>query len=382
MRKVAILLGSWAHPRSVITWKALPTRYEAVVFAGKRCAYFEDAKLQLPVQHLLTVRDAVSRIPKLRNNLGWGADQYIFGLEKALESFDIVLSSSPTCLFSYQAARFCDRTNKPLVLQEIEVIPFIDQDRRIYPHRVHALKTARIISPSTARANAKLILEGVPESKLRIVPFGIDTELFHPRARESGMRSELGFAENQTLMLFAGRIEWAKGIYDFVHAARLMEADRSLKNRHIHFLIAGDGPERADIEQRIQQLGLADRVHLLPRVPFERMPELYAAADVVVAPSVPIRTWLEQWCLVLSEAMSVGTPVIATCTGAIPEVMGDAGIMTQPADPLSLADAMKTLADDPALRESMGKAGRARVMDLYDWRVVGNQWADLLDQVG
>lgn len=376
MRKLAIILGSWAHRRSTITWKALSPGYEATVIAGGRSACYGETDLGLPVRRLTALRDIVQKIPKIRNKFGWGADQYLFGLEKALDDYDIVLSSSPTCLFSYQAARYCRRAKKPFVLQEIEIIPFLDHDRRIYPKRELAIETAEMIFPATERAKAKLVLEGVREEKLRIIPFGIDTELFNPRAKETSMRGELGFDDEKVLVLFAGRLEWAKGIYDFVNAAKLLEGNRAL-----HFLIAGNGPEASCVKRRIGQLGISERVTMVPQVPFERMPELYGAADMVAAPSIPMRNWIEQWGLVLSEAMAVGVPVIASRTGAVPEVVGDAGMIVQPSDPVSLSEAIEKLAGDAGLRGEMGEAGRGRAVDIWDWRVVGREWSEALDGI-
>lgn len=380
MRKVAILMGSWAHRRSTITFRALGPQYQAIVIAARRCAYLGETDLQLPTRRLTAVRDIVRHIPKLRHKFGWGSDQHLFGLEKALADVDIVLSGSPTCLFSYQAARFCERTGKPLVLQEFENVPLRDFGRRIYKCRSHVLGAAELIAAATERARASLVLEGVDSRKLRIVPLGIDTELFHPAAKEAGMRQQLGFTEDQTVVLFTGQLIWEKGIFDFVHAAKLLTEDPAMEKRDLRFVIMGSGRERAALLDRVNHLNLSDRVRFVGAVPFDRVPTMYAAADMVVAPSIPARSWQEQWGLVLSEAMSTGVPVISTCSGSIPEVVGDCGILVQPADPLSLVDAIKRLASSPELRSQLGESGRARVLELYDWRVVGPLFARFFDE--
>ncbi len=380
MRKVAVLLGSWAHRRSTITWRDLGPGYDVTVITAKHCTYLNETDLQLPMQRLTAIRDIVRHVPKLRTRFGWGSDQYLFGLEKALADTDIVLSSSPTCLFSYQAAQFCERAGKPLVLQEIENIPFRDFKRRIYPCRLRALSVAKFVAAATRRAKMCLLLEGVAPEKLRVVPFGIDTELFHPHAKQFGMREQLGFREDQVVILFVGRVSWEKGVFDFIHAAKLLADDPESRKHDPRFLIVGGGPELPAAIDRVNQLNLSERVQTLSNIPFDRMPALYGSADIVVAPSIPARESLEQWCLVASEAMATGVPVVSTYCGGIPEVLGDSGVLVQPADPISLLDGIRRLVCNPGMRATLGESGRARTTERYDWRVVGSLYAQLLDE--
>jgi len=79
--------------------------------------------------------------------------------------------------------------------------------------------------------------------------------------------------------------------------------------------------------------------------------------------------------------MATATPVIATHCGGMPEVVGDAGILVQPGDPYSLADGIKRLVLNPELRRELGAAGLRKVREVYDSRIVGAQYADLLDEV-
>jgi len=374
-------MGSWAHRRSTVTFKDLTPRYEPILIAAKRCAYISETDLELPTRRLTAVHEFTRRLPgQIRGRLGWGTDQWLFGFDKAVEDIDLLFPSSATCLFSYQAARHCERTGKPLVVQEVETIPLRDLNRWIYPYRAKALATARLITCVTERTRACLVLEGVPTRKLRVIPFGIDTELFHPRAREVGMRKQLGYEEGQIVILFAGRTTWEKGLIDLVDGFKLLVNDL-VPSYDLHLAIVGGGPDLRAALERVKYLGVSDRVRVLPFIPFDQMPALYAAADMVVAPSNPARHTLDQWPLVVAESMSTGVPVVTTYCGGIPEQAGDGAIIVQPSDPLSLLDAMKRLVCNPELRRELGEAGRRRVLEKYDWRVVGQQYAEVLDEV-
>lgn len=381
-RRVGIVLGSLAHRRFMGTFKALGNDYELLIIASHKCTnYGGENNESLSTCTLISLRDIIRHIPKIRHKIGWGTDQYLFGLDKALDEVDVVLAHSATAGFTHQAALHCERTGKPLIIQEVENIPFRDLGRSLYQKRIHALSIAKRIVAVTERTKSCLIMEGVASDKLRLLPYGTDMDLFHPGARNAGMREKLGLTADQTVVLFAGNIEWTKGIFDIVHAAKLLAEDAELIGHDLRFVIAGKGWESDALRARIEYLKLSNRIKMISGIPFERMPELYGAVDMVVAPSIPSRNSLEQWCLVLSEAMAVGVPVISTCCGGIPEVVDDCGLLIQPADPLSLADAIKRLACDIHLRQRLGEAGQARVREKFHHRVVGSQYADLLNEV-
>jgi glycosyltransferase involved in cell wall biosynthesis len=96
------------------------------------------------------------------------------------------------------------------------------------------------------------------------------------------------------------------------------------------------------------------------------MPGIHNLADIFVLPSLPIRTWQEQFGYVLAESMACGKAIVSTMSGSIPEVVGDAGILVQPNDFVSLAQALEQLLVDADLRRSYGRRARQRAEDLFD----------------
>jgi glycosyltransferase involved in cell wall biosynthesis len=148
-----------------------------------------------------------------------------------------------------------------------------------------------------------------------------------------------------------------KGIRHLVDGLALaLEQDPRLR-----LAIVGSGPERAALAARAQALGIGHRVTFAGESRFAAMPALHAAADIFVLPSVPTPDWQEQWGQSLLEAMASGKPAIASDTGGVSEVLGDAGLRVAPGDAVGIADALVRLAGDADLALDLGKRARARV---------------------
>jgi glycosyltransferase involved in cell wall biosynthesis len=127
--------------------------------------------------------------------------------------------------------------------------------------------------------------------------------------------------------------------------------------------IAGDGPDRAALERHAQELGLGERARFLGGLPRERVLRLFRAADAALLSS----SW-ENFPHTVVEALAVGTPVVSTAVGGVPEVVtdGENGLLVPPGDPAALADALARLLDDDALRERLGRAAAPSVAGLAE----------------
>ncbi len=149
---------------------------------------------------------------------------------------------------------------------------------------------------------------------------------------------------------FAGRITAAKGWR--VLLAALTQLPENFKG-----LIAGGGEEEAELRQGCEAPGLRSRVHCLGVLDTSGMSSFYSALDVFVLPSLTTARWMEQFGFVLAEAMACGVPVIGSNSGAIPEVIGDCGIIVPENDSKELAAAIHTMANDESLRTRCVKCG-------------------------
>jgi glycosyltransferase involved in cell wall biosynthesis len=138
----------------------------------------------------------------------------------------------------------------------------------------------------------------------------------------------------------------------------LIAAFAILAPRHpqIDLLIAGDGPDRAQLDAMIAKLGLEGRVQMLGFVPHDALWSYYKGATMFAMPS----RFAEPLGMVFLEAMACGTPIVATRTGGIPEIVpeGEAGRLVDRNEPAEIAGAIRRLLDDPDLRARMGRRGQ------------------------
>jgi glycosyltransferase involved in cell wall biosynthesis len=228
-----------------------------------------------------------------------------------------------------------------------------------YGFSVHALdarKVSRSGLAERARAAACVIAcnpdvagdlrrAGAP---VQLIPHGVDLECFRPTPPPPA----------QVLTILAvGRLVPKKGFPVLLEAAARVLAPFRLR-------IVGDGAERPDLERRIAALGLTNRVELAGTATHADLPAEYAAAHIVVVPSIADakgdRDGLPN---VVLEAMSSGRPVVASDIGAVSSAVvdGRTGVLVPPGDAAALAGALEFLADQPDMRERLGREARARV---------------------
>ena len=188
-----------------------------------------------------------------------------------------------------------------------------------------------------------------------VIPNGIDADLFRPRPH-SDVRAKLGL-DNGPLFICAGRLNFQKGMHYALSAlARL--ATRS------KLVIVGEGEERERLEGLARSLGLNDSVLFVGGQPREMVAMYLAAADVFLFPTERA----ESFGIVLAEAMASGLPVVASETGALREVIGRPGVnglLVPPGNVDALANVMRMLLADEALRRRLGEAARRRVLAEY-----------------
>ncbi len=183
-----------------------------------------------------------------------------------------------------------------------------------------------------------------------IAQFGVDTELFTPADEQPNRPFTIGCV---------ARLVPEKGI-DVLLRAVVQLGDNA------YVRIVGGGPLRGELESLAASLGMAERVTFLDQIPSRDMPAQYRQIDVLAVPSLTRPNWKEQFGpRATVEAMASGVPVIGSSSGAIPDVIADAGLIVPEGDALALANALCRLRDDPALRRELGRKGYARVLAHY-----------------
>jgi glycosyltransferase involved in cell wall biosynthesis len=201
-----------------------------------------------------------------------------------------------------------------------------------------------------------------------VVPFGVDTEAFRPRPVEVER-------PNRPLTIgYIGRMLPGKGLNV------LADALEKIKGEAWQLLVVGDGSEREKFEQRLREAGLYDRAEFTGAVSFALVPEYFQRLDVMVIPTETTKRVREQFGRVIVEAMASGVPVIGSTCGAIPEVIGDAGLVFPEGNAAALADALRSMLADAALRERLAAAGQTRV-EQYSWTRVAEMTYELFRRV-
>jgi glycosyltransferase involved in cell wall biosynthesis len=198
---------------------------------------------------------------------------------------------------------------------------------------------------------------GMPES-VRILTGGVPTLSPEDGLCNGGVSSLPHRQSGEFVVGFAGRITAAKGWR--VLLAAMTELPQQFK-----CLIAGSGEEEAELRHLCQVPAIASRTQYLGVLEKDRLWGFFREIDAFVLPSLTTPQWMEQFGAALVEAMACGVPVIGSNSGAIPEVIGDCGIVVEENSPAALAQAIQTLAIDPDRRERYAKAGRKRFEQEY-----------------
>jgi glycosyltransferase involved in cell wall biosynthesis len=192
----------------------------------------------------------------------------------------------------------------------------------------------------------------VPPDNVRVVPLGVDTRLFRPRPdlpRVPGRIVAVASADSPV-----------KGVATLLRGYAKLAAERDVSLTLVSKLVP-DGPT----ERLLGDLSLAGRVQFVSGISDEQLAELVASAEIAVVPSL-----YEGFSLPAVEHMASGTPLVASRTGALPEVTGDAAVLVTPGDAEELCAALRALHDAPALRDELSRAALVRVAERFAWSAV------------
>jgi glycosyltransferase involved in cell wall biosynthesis len=199
----------------------------------------------------------------------------------------------------------------------------------------------------------------LPKDSLHVIYDGVDSSIFTQAPGISRL-------ENRLLVINSGDTP-LKGLKYLLEAVAALRSERK-----IELMIIGKQLKNGYTQGLVDSLGIADCVTHLGQVDTTELVRHYSMATMVVVPSV-----YEGFGLPAAEAMCCSTSVISTTAGALPEIVGDAGILVPPADTRALVEAIAGLLDNPDRRRHLGETGRRRVMGMFNWKNTAIQTAEV-----
>lgn len=300
-----------------------------------------------------------------------------------LQKFEVVHLHFPF-IFGAEIASLATRISRtPLVISFHNDLIGDGRRARIFTlyQRLSASLTVRhatrlcVVSLDHYRNSHLCQMLGKHEPLVVDLPNGVDTNHFHPDG-PSNVREHYGTPSDARLVLFVASLDRA---HHFKGLERLLVAIKDLPE-DVWLIIVGDGDLRQHYEQMAQHLNVAGRTVFVGNIPHEETPPFYRAADVTVLPSSPP----ESFGLVLVESMSCGTPVIASNIPGVRTVVssGKNGLLASDTESSDLHQKLDHLLSmSPAERHTMGKAGRGKVEQSYDWKRIGIRLEKLYQDV-
>lgn len=357
MKNIAIVRGKFLNQYEMQFFEPLVKDFSITAF-GSLTPYHEH--FAFPVVKLPSPMDLPEfpcKMPIL-NRLFIDA-HYLFGLEEKLRGFDLVHSAETYFHYTVQALNAKRRGYvKKVIATVLENIPFNNEGiwgRKAFKKRVRE-ELDHIIA-LTQKTKDALLTEGADPKKITVIGHFVDTKRFTPVKSAKNPHT--------ITILFSGRLEVYKGVFDLLYALSELIADKSLSQGKIRLLIAGNGSEKAKLLGLERQLGIEDHITHI-EASYDRMPEVYHRADIFVAPSIPTKTWEEQYSTALLEAQASGLPIVTTATGGVPENVGNAAVLVEPGDVSALTYAVKRFLLDPRLRKHFGQLARKRATTVHD----------------
>lgn len=208
----------------------------------------------------------------------------------------------------------------------------------------------------------------------RVIALGVDLAAFRPdEAARASVRTRLGWNEpGAPVVGFLGRLIEEKGL-------RFLMSILSKTSSPWRALFVGMGPLEAELCRWAERFG--NSVRIITGVGHDSVPAYLNAMDILCAPSQTTPRWREQFGRMLVEAFACGVPVIASNSGEIPYVVGDAGMVVDERDEVRWAAALADLLESPGRRRDLASRGLDRARTQFDWRVIARKHLDFFDEL-
>jgi len=291
-----------------------------------------------------SLKDLEKKLLKLKPDIIQGAEPY--GSKKQLG----------LCWVAWRVSR---KLNIPLIFGMLENRPVKERFGPVLSGMLKKVlaaysRQASLIFYLNEGAERNLLEVGADSSKLKKLLYGIwgvDCRLFKPELKTKNLKLK-------TTILFAGRLDEAKGIPYLLKAWEIIKRDYP----DVRLVVAGKGEMEKELRKKKKE-----RISYVGMVPTKDLPALFNSALFTVYPSVTLKRWEEQVGMVNLQSLACGTPVITTKSGAIPEYINSkVGILVPERDSLALTEGMRKLLRDRRLADRLGQNGRQYILENFD----------------
>jgi len=299
---------------------------------------------------------------------------------------DLVMGTSPPIFQAVSAWLLAALRRRPFLLEIRDLWPEFAVDIGVLKNPVlirlsrwlerflYARATHLLVNSPAYRDY--LIGKGVPTAKISLIANGVDPDMFDPNRRGERIRREWGL-EGKFVVTYAGALGLANDLPTVLRAA-----DRLRDHPYVHFLLVGDGKERAHLESLARQLRLPN-VSFTGSRPKSEMPEILAASDACIAVLKDIPMFRTTYPNKVFDYMAAGRPTILAIGGVIREVLEKAGggICVPPGDDAALAVAVQHLSQNRRLAEEMGAVAHRYVIDHFNRHKQAAQFMELIRHI-
>jgi glycosyltransferase involved in cell wall biosynthesis len=217
----------------------------------------------------------------------------------------------------------------------------------------------------------------IPSHHFDVNPGGVDLKRFRPFGNRRQIKRELRLPENKIHLLTVRNLEPRMGLDNLIKSIKDINSVRN----NAHLTICGDGPEKKNLQQLINELDLIKEVTLTGFIPSELLPKFYNAADFFILPTRK----LEGFGLVTPESMACGTPVVGTPVGGTQEILSsfDSNFLCRDSSPEAIADGIQKIIklhfNDRKIYENLRMRCREHVKNSYSWQRHINQLSSIIN---
>ena len=348
--KLALIKGDGWTEWEGRGWQELEDVLDTTVFINRRTQY-DTSRVNIKTVGLPCSNENFF----LKNYFKYIKGQYrtLFGLEKKLVGFDIAQGVDLYNYYTLQAIRAKKHNpNLKVVVQVVDNMPGRFEYNywpgfkippRYWRNKINGImaeviEKADLFLAMTEYSADMLRFLGVEESRIKVLAPVI---IIPEKIERKDLFDKLGLDTGQELYLAVNRLVKEKGVYELIYGWKMYIKENNSINKLL--LIVGNGPEKSNLERLIKEWGLEKQVKIVSNVPNSLVRSLYSHAVCSMLCSQPTSVWQEQFGFVLAESICSDCPVISTWSGAIPEVVGDAGILISPGNYIELKNALNKM---------------------------------------